>query len=192
MKERFNILKHFQELTEMPGRIIEALKCVSVEDCHSQNGDDTDEVQVFTPALFKQLKSALQGNGLLKSDYEGVLSSDEALTHDNFPFVNEDTEQRPDLVFTTTDDYPLFLAEIKMSQNPNAINDLLKLTSYRKNINASFYDLYFIYVNMTMEGLVTKIKESGLNKDDVYGNIVCFCLNNGVVEHAELKNLFIP
>ncbi len=189
MKERFSFLKHLQELTEMPGRMREALMRVPIKDCLLENGKDSDEVQVFTPSLFKQLKIALQGNGVLRSDYEGELSSNEALTHDNYPFVREDCDQRPDLVFSTTDGHPLFLAEIKMSENPEAINDLLKLTDYNKIINTTLYHLYFIYVNMTMEGLKAKIKEAGLTKGDVDGDILCFCLNNQEVECVELKYL---
>ncbi len=189
MKERFNIVKHIQELTEMPGRMIEALSHVPVDACRTENGEDADEVQVFTPALFQQLTNVLRGNGLLRSDYQGELSSNEALTHESYPFVREDSEQRPDLVFTTTDSCPLFLAEIKMSQNPEAMDDLQKLTGYNKLINASFYHMYFIYVNMTMEGLKMKIQEARVNKEAVDGNIVCFCLNNGNVEWTELKSI---
>lgn len=189
MKERFNIVKHIQELTEMPGRMIEALHNVPVEACCTKNGEDTDEVQIFTPALFQQLVNVLRGNGLFRSEYQGELSSNEALTHVNYPFVREDSELRPDLVFTTTDGCPLFLAEIKMSQNPDAMDDLLKLTGYNKIVNAAFYNLYFIYVNMTLEGLKAKILEAGMNKEAVDGHIVCFCLNNGNVESAELNTL---
>ena len=191
MKEEIALIQQIKDATSMPGLMIHALKSVPADACKDEKGEDVDEVHVFTPALFGLLTEELRGNGFLSPKYKGVLSSDEPLNRENYPFVDTESDERPDLVFTSDNNLPIFIAEIKMSGNPDALNDLKKLSEYRsKYIKNPFYHLYFIYVNMTIDMLKSKIREADMDKAELYLGIVCFCLNDGNVEWAELKQLF--
>ena len=191
MKEEIALIQQIKDATSMPGLMIHALKSVPADACKDENGEDVDEVHVFTPALLELLNKELNGDGFLSPKYKGVLSSDKPLNRENYPFVDTESDERPDLVFTSDDGKPIFIAEIKMSGNPDALNDLKKLSEYRSEyVKSSFYHLYFIYVNMTIDMLKSKIREADMDKAELDLDIVCFCLNDGNVEWAELKQLF--
>lgn len=191
MKEEIALIQQIKDATSMPGLMIHALKSVPADACKDENGEDVDEVNVFTPALFGLLIEELRGNRFLSPKHKGILSSDEPLNKGNYPFVDIESDERPDLVFTSDNNLPIFIAEIKMSGNPDALDDLKKLSEYRsKYIKNPFYHLYFIYVNMTIDMLKSKIREADMDTRELAPDIVCFCLNDGNVEWAELKQLF--
>ena len=80
---------------------------------------------------------------------------------------------------TIDKDGQIYLVEIKMGENTNALDDLEKLTLLTKSeLNFHFY--IFVYVDKSIDELKEMILHKGV---DVFSkNIVCICLegNNAI------------
>ncbi len=149
---------------------------------------DADEVHGFTPIFHYYLGT----NWRIGDDY----MDDNVYTNEDirrFPFYNGEEELRPDILITTADNTrPILLAEIKMSGNPEALHDLEKLTFFKSHINKdeAFCRYFFIYVNMSLEDLLNKIKnEHDIDYTTLNPNIDCFCLKEQHVQHIKLREL---
>lgn len=165
----------------MPQVIGDALRNIPVEACHNANGEDADEVNAFTPAFIEALRNQLQRH-LIDGYY---LHTNLELHRNNYPFVTTESDERPDIVLH--DNKSLwFLAEIKMRNNPDALNDLVKLTGYNQNFNKGMGLLCFIIVNISMYEFASMLRERELNFAEIERGILCYCLHDGQVECREL------
>ena len=172
------------------------------------NTDDSGEVKetkesycerVFAYELYHQLRSIMEPcRGHVEDRYRELLLNGEQVKLDNFyrhlfeglsklseKFKKEgDNKIIPDLVLhkdlgTIDKDGQIYLVEIKMGENPNALDDLEKLTLLNESeLNFHFY--IFVCVDKSVDELKEKILHKGI---DVFSkNIVCICLegNNAI------------
>ena len=145
---------------------------------------------VFAYELYHQIRKIMESDPPLQR-YEGVYLNGEAIKDDRFftdlyeglskistEFSDSENNKRvPDLVLhkdlgSTEKEGQIYLAEIKLGENKDALKDLTKLTLLQKSkLNFDFY--IFIYVGKTIEELkseIDNIDTSLLSKD-----IVCIC-----------------
>lgn len=116
----------------------------------------------------------IKDNKFFNDIYDGLKES-------NPKFNGENSKRIPDLVLhkdlgSTEEEGQIYLAEIKMKDNKNALDDLEKLTLFEKSkLNFTFY--IFIYAGKDVEEFkedLSKIETSTLSK-----NIVCICAKCG-------------
>ena len=103
--------------------------------------------------------------------------------------MNDGKEHKfiPDLILhkdlgTFEDEGQIYLAEIKMKGNKEALDDLTKLTNLKKTrLDFAFY--IFIYVNMGMSDFISEVEKLGNKKiQTIDDDIVCFCTEFGNYE----------
>lgn len=155
--------------------------------------------RVFAYELYHQLRLIMEPcRGHVEERYRELILNGEQVKLDNFykhlfeglsklseKFKKEgENKIIPDLVLhknigTIDKDGQIYLVEIKMGENTNALDDLDKLTLLNKSeLNFHFY--IFVYVDKSIDELKEKILHKGI---DVFSkNIVCICLesNNAI------------
>jgi hypothetical protein len=146
--------------------------------------------RVFAYELYHQIRKIMESTPSPKR-YEKVYLNGEAIKDDRF-FINlyeglskvckdfnddKDNKRIPDLVLHKDmggieKEGQIYLAEIKMQGNNDALKDLFKLTCFEKsNLNFEFY--IFIYVGKDVEELKQDLKM--IDTTNLSKNIVCIC-----------------
>lgn len=150
--------------------------------------------RVFAYELYHQIRKIMDVNPTL-TRYENVYLNGETIKDNKFfteiyaglaeistKFSNDkDNKRIPDLVLhkdlgSTETEGQIYLAEIKMKDNENALDDLDKLTLLMKSkLNFTFY--IFIYAGKNID----EFKDDLSKKDTSYlsKNIVCICSKFG-------------
>lgn len=155
--------------------------------------------RVFAYELYHQLRLIMEPcRGHVEERYRELILNGEQVKLDNFyknlfeglsklseKFKKEgENKIIPDLVLhknigTIDKDGQIYLVEIKMGENTNALDDLEKLTLLTKSeLNFHFY--IFVYVGKSIDELKEMILHKGV---DVFSkNIFCICLesNNAI------------
>lgn len=155
--------------------------------------------RVFAYELYHQLRLIMEPcRSHVEERYRELILNGEQVKLDNFythlfeglsklseKFKKEgENKIIPDLVLhknigTIDKDGQIYLVEIKMGENTNALDDLEKLTLLTKSeLNFHFY--IFVYVDKSIDELKEMILHKGV---DVFSkNIVCICLegNNAI------------
>ena len=155
--------------------------------------------RVFAYELYHQLRLIMEPcRGHVEERYRELILNGEQVKLDNFykhlfeglsklseKFKKEgENKIIPDLVLhknigTIDKDGQIYLVEIKMGENTNALDDLEKLTLLTKSeLYCHFY--IFVYVDKSIDELKEMILHKGV---DVFSkNIVCICLesNNAI------------
>jgi hypothetical protein len=153
--------------------------------------------RVFAYELYHQIRKIMDANPALER-YQGVYLNGETIKNNKFYTdlfdglseydssfkEGEDNKRIPDLVLhrdlgSIEKEGQIYLAEIKMAENKNALDDLKKLTVLQKSkLNFTFY--IFIYAGKNKDELyeeLSKIDTSIVSKD-----IVCICSKFGESE----------
>ena len=155
--------------------------------------------RVFAYELYHQLRLIMEPcRGHVEERYRELILNGEQVKLDNFykhlfeglsklseKFKKEgENKIIPDLVLhknigTIDKDGQIYLVEIKMGENTNALDDLEKLTLLTKS-ELYFHFYIFVYVDKSIDELKEMILHKGV---DVFSkNIVCICLesNNSI------------
>lgn len=155
--------------------------------------------RVFAYELYHQLRLIMEPcRGHVEERYRELILNGEQVKLDNFykhlfeglsklseKFKKEgENKIIPDLVLhknigTIDKDGQIYLVEIKMGENTNALDDLEKLTLLTKS-ELYFHFYIFVYVDKSIDELKEMILHKGV---DVFSkNIVCICLesNNAI------------
>lgn len=149
--------------------------------------------RVFAYELYHQIRKIMDANPAL-ARYKDVYLNGETIKDNKFfkdiydgleelnpKFNAKNSKSIPDLVLhkdlgSTEAEGQIYLAEIKMKDNKNALIDLEKLTLFEKSkLNFTFY--IFIYAGKNVEEFkedLSKIETSTLSE-----NIVCICAKYG-------------
>lgn len=150
--------------------------------------------RVFAYELYHQIRKIMDENPALER-YRGVYLNGETIKSNHFYAdlfdglseydssfkEGENNKRTPDLVLhkdlgSIEEEGQIYLAEIKMAENKNALDDLKKLTMLQKSkLNFTFY--IFIYAGKNIDELydeLLKIDTSVIAKD-----IVCICSKFG-------------
>ena len=150
--------------------------------------------RVFAYELYHQIRRIMDANPA-PARYEDVYLNGETIKDNKFftdiyeglaelsPTFSDNTDSKriPDLILhkdlgSTEAEGQIYLAEIKMKDNENALDDLEKLTLFGKSkLNFKFY--IFIYAGKDIDELkedLSKKDTSALSKD-----IVCICSKYG-------------
>ena len=144
--------------------------------------------RVFAYELYHQIRKIMDANPALER-YQGDNKFytdlfDGLSEYDSSFKEGEDNKRIPDLVLhrdlgSIEKEGQIYLAEIKMAENKNALDDLKKLTVLQKSkLNFTFY--IFIYAGKNKDELyeeLSKIDTSIVSKD-----IVCICSKFGESE----------
>ena len=163
-------------------------------------GEDTKDAyceRVFAYELYHQLRCIMNPYNTVENieRYQGLTLNGETIKDNSF-FNNlfSNLEQQrfiPDLVLhkdlgKVEEEGQIYLAEIKMSENVKALDDLAKLTMLSKSsLNFSCY--IFIIVGKNKDELkqeLGKIETENLSKD-----IVCICTKYGDASAHYLKEI---
>lgn len=140
--------------------------------------------RVFAYELYHQLRCIMSPCNTAENigRYQGLTLNGETIKDNSFfnNLFSNLYQQRfiPDLVLhkdlgKTDEEGQIYLAEIKMSENKEALDDLLKLTNLSKS-NLKFSCYIFIYAGLNIEEFkekLSKVKTNNLAKD-----IVCICV----------------
>ena len=160
--------------------------------------------RVFAYELYHQIRKIMDANPALER-YQGVYLNGETIKNNKFytdlfdglseydsSFKEDgDNKRIPDLVLhrdlgSIENEGQIYLAEIKMAENKNALDDLKKLTVLQKSkLNFAFY--IFIYAGKNIDELyeeLSKIDTSIVSKD-----IVCICSKFGKSECMTLGEI---
>ena len=155
--------------------------------------------RVFAYELYHQLRLIMEPcRGHVEERYRELILNGEQVKLDNFykhlfeglsklseKFKKEgENKIIPDIVLhenigTIDKDGQIYLVEIKMGENTNALDDLEKLTLLTKS-ELYFHFYIFVYVDKSIDELKEMILHKGV---DVFSkNIVCICLesNNAI------------
>ncbi len=164
----------------------------------SSDGNTTDYQEsycerVFAYELYHQIRLIMEPElGKIIDRYNHLLLNGEQVKSDCFfkhlfeglsklcEKYKDDGNNRiiPDLVLhkdlgSIDEGNQLYLVEIKMGQNQNALDDLVKLT-FLKESNLGFHFYIFIYVGKTLDTLKEEIMKT--NKKRLAKEIVCMCI----------------
>ena len=164
--------------------------------------------RVFAYELYHQLRLIMEPcPGYVLERYKNLLLNGEQVKNDNFyknlfGKLSEITDKFkkggnnkivPDLVLhnkigTIEENGQIYLVEIKMGENNNALDDLEKLTLLGKSeLNSHFY--IFVYVDKTINDLKKKILHKGF--EAFSPDIVCICLEDNNATCTTLGDLII-
>lgn len=160
--------------------------------------------RVFAYELYHQLRKIMECPVCKEKRYNGLTLNGEAIKSNNFfknvfeglYEVNEDKTHKfiPDLILhkdlgSFEHEEQIYMAEIKMKGNDEALGDLVKLTNLKKTkLNFEFY--IFIYVNIDMSDFISEVEKLG-NEEilTINDEIVCFCTNFGAFECASFGQI---
>ena len=146
--------------------------------------------RVFAYELYHQIRKIMEEDPIPER-YRKMYLNGEAIKDDRFftdlykglsdicKDFNDDKDNKriPDLVLHKDmggieEEGQIYLAEIKMEENDDALKDLLKLTCFENsNLNFDFY--IFIYVGIDVDEFKKKLKKIDTSK--LSKNIVCIC-----------------
>lgn len=145
--------------------------------------------RVYSYELYHQFRKIMESYQN-KNKYEDLYLSGEPIKNNKFfsDLFEEivraygDTQNTfvPDLVLhkdlgSTEEEGQIFLAEIKMAENRNALDDLSKLTKLQKS-KLNFERYIFIYAGKNMQTLKEEIKKRySKNINEISDNIICIC-----------------
>jgi hypothetical protein len=172
----------------------------------SEDYQDSYCERVFAYELYHQIRLVIEPEpGKILERYQNVLLNGEQVKSDSFfkklfeglskldKRFKEEGNNRiiPDLVLhkdigSIDKDSQIYLAEIKMGGNDKALDDLEKLTLLKRS-NLSFHFYVFIYVDMSVENLLTKLMDH--KKVEYAKDIVCICIKDGEAKCTTLGEL---
>lgn len=155
--------------------------------------------RVFAYELYHQLRIIMDCPVCREKRYKGLTLNGEAIKSNTFfkeVFeglfkVNDGKEHKfiPDLILHKNlgkfeDEGQIYLAEIKMKGNKEALDDLDKLTNLKKTkLNFDFY--IFIYVSISMDDFISEVEKLGNEViQNISDDIVCICTKFGEFECA--------
>ena len=153
--------------------------------------------RVYAYELYHQLRKIMECPACMEERYKRLTLNGEAIKSNTFfkdvfeglYEVNDGKEHKfiPDLILhkdlgTFENEGQIYLAEIKMKGNKEALDDLIKLTNIKKTrLNFDFY--IFMYVNISMNDFISEVEK--LDHETIRGisdDLVCFCTEFGNYE----------
>lgn len=158
--------------------------------------------RVYAYELYHQLRKIMECPACMEGKYKGLTLNGEAIKSNTFfkdvfeglYEVNDGKEHKfiPDLILhkdlgSFENEGQIYLAEIKMKGNKEALNDLEKLTNLKETkLNFDFY--IFIYVSISMDDFISEVEKLGNEViKKISDDIVCFCTEFGKFECASFK-----